>query len=81
VRRCRVGGAPPTAELTCLMPRPGNSTGDRQMPDYTKDGDGPQLAMQVLHDDTKNASTRPVRRWDCPTPSLAPYTALLGPRE
>ena len=29
----------------------GNSTGDRQMLEYTKFGKGPQLAMLVLHDD------------------------------
>jgi hypothetical protein len=31
----------------------GNSPGDRQMLEYTKAGDGPRLAMLVLHDDTK----------------------------
>ena len=29
----------------------GNSTGDRQMLEYTKAGDGARLAMLVLHDD------------------------------
>jgi len=29
----------------------GNSTGDRQMLEYTKAGDGPRLAMLLLHDD------------------------------
>ena len=29
----------------------GNSTGDRQMLEYTKAGAGPRLAMLVLHDD------------------------------
>ena len=29
----------------------GNSTGDRQMLEYTKAGDGERLAMLVLHDD------------------------------
>ena len=29
----------------------GNSTGDRQMCEYTKAGDGVRLAMLVLHDD------------------------------
>jgi hypothetical protein len=29
----------------------GNSTGDRQMLEYTMAGDGPRLAMLVLHDD------------------------------
>jgi phosphoglycolate phosphatase-like HAD superfamily hydrolase len=31
----------------------GNSVGDRQMLEYTKAGDGPRLAMLVLHDDDK----------------------------
>ena len=31
----------------------GNSTGDRQMLDYTKAGEGERLAMLVLHDDAK----------------------------
>ncbi len=31
----------------------GNSTGDRQMLEYTKAGDGARIAMLVLHDDAK----------------------------
>ena len=31
----------------------GNSTGDRQMLEYTKAGDGARLAMLVLHDDAQ----------------------------
>jgi hypothetical protein len=31
----------------------GNSTGDRQMLEYTRAGDGARLAMIVLHDDAK----------------------------
>jgi phosphoglycolate phosphatase-like HAD superfamily hydrolase len=31
----------------------GNSTGDRQMLEYTKAGEGPRLSMIVLHDDGK----------------------------
>src|SRR5262249_28377672 len=31
----------------------GNSTGDRQMLEYTKAGDGDRLAMLLLHDDAK----------------------------
>jgi hypothetical protein len=31
----------------------GNSTGDREMLEYTKAGDGARLAMLVLHDDEK----------------------------
>ena len=30
----------------------GNSTGDRQMCEYTKSGDGARLAMLLLHDDS-----------------------------
>ena len=31
----------------------GNSTGDQQMLEYTKAGDGARLSMIVLHDDAK----------------------------
>ena len=31
----------------------GNSTGDRQMLEYTKAGNGQRLAVLVLHDDAK----------------------------
>jgi len=31
----------------------GNSTGDKEMLEYTKAGEGPRLAMLVLHDDAK----------------------------
>jgi len=31
----------------------GNSTGDQQMLEYTKAGDGARLSMLVLHDDAK----------------------------
>jgi hypothetical protein len=31
----------------------GNSTGDREMCEYTKAGDGDRLAMMVLHDDAQ----------------------------
>ena len=31
----------------------GNSTGDRQMLEYTKAGDGARLALLVLHDDAQ----------------------------
>jgi phosphoglycolate phosphatase-like HAD superfamily hydrolase len=40
----------------------GNSTGDRQMLEYTKAGDGPRLAMLVLHDDaTREYAYGPAR--------------------
>ena len=32
----------------------GNSTGDRQMLEFTKAGDGARQEMLVLHDDTKH---------------------------
>jgi phosphoglycolate phosphatase-like HAD superfamily hydrolase len=35
----------------------GNSTGDRQMLEYTKAGDGARLAMLVFHDDAKREYT------------------------
>jgi hypothetical protein len=35
----------------------GNSTGDRQMLEYTKAGDGERLAMLLLHDDAKREYT------------------------
>ena len=34
----------------------GNSTGDRQMLEYTKAGDGARLATLVLHDDATRES-------------------------
>ena len=41
----------------CKRPRPhaafGNSTGDRQMLEYTGAGDGARLMMLVLHDDAQ----------------------------
>jgi hypothetical protein len=43
------------AERTYGIPRPyaafGNSSGDRQMLEYTRAGGGASLAMLVLHDD------------------------------
>ena len=48
----------------------GNSTGDRQMLEYTKAGDGARLAMLVLHDDA-SANTPTARRRGCPTPRSA----------
>ena len=49
----------------------GNSTGDRQMLEYTKAGDGARLAMLVLHDDA-SANMPTARRRACPTPRSAP---------
>jgi len=37
----------------CPVAAFGNSTGDRQMLEYTKAGDGDRLAMLLLHDDDK----------------------------
>ena len=54
----------------------GNSTGDRQMLEYTQAGDGARLAMLVLHDDAKReyAYGRPRA---CRTPRSAPSRRLL----
>ena len=49
----------------------GNSTGDQQMLEYTRAGDGARLAMLVLHDDA-SANTPTARRRACPTPRSAP---------
>ena len=49
----------------------GNSTGDRQMLEYTTAGDGARLVMLVLHDDAKREyAYGPARA--CPTPRSAP---------
>ena len=57
----------------------GNSTGDRQMLEYTKAGDGARLAMLVLHDDA-SANTPMVPRSGCPTPRSAPSPRLCTTR-
>jgi hypothetical protein len=49
----------------------GNSTGDRQMLEYPRAGDGARLMMLVLHDDAQR-ETLTVQREDCPTPRWAP---------
>jgi hypothetical protein len=55
-----------------IGPRPyaafGNSTGDRQMLEYTKAGDGARLGMLVLHDDAKREYAYGS---GCPTPRSA----------
>ena len=43
----------------------GNSTGDREMLEYTRAGDGARLAMLLLHDDA-GANTLMARRTACP---------------
>ena len=54
----------------------GNSTGDRQMLEYTKGGGGVRLAMLVLHDDGKReyaygpAQGLPETKVGCFTPDL-----------
>ena len=52
----------------------GNSTGDQQMLEYTKAGNGTRLAMLVLHDDAKREYAYGPAR-DCPTRKSA-----LSPR-
>ena len=49
----------------------GNSTGDRQMLEYTRAGDGARLAMLVLHDDADARVRLRSGAADCPTPRSA----------
>ena len=62
----------------------GNSTGDRQMLEYTKAGDGERLAMLVLHDDAKReyaygpARGLPDTRVGTFTPALADEARSKG---
>ena len=49
----------------------GNSTGDRQMLEYTKAGAGTRLAMLVLHDDAEREYAYGPAHWDCPIPKSA----------
>ena len=48
----------------------GNSTGDRQMLEYTKAGDGARLSMLVLHDDAEREYAYGPAQ-GCPTPRSA----------
>jgi hypothetical protein len=57
----------------------GNSTGDRQMLEYNKAGDGARLSMLVLHDDAKR-DTPTVRRRGSLIPRLAPSRRLSTTR-
>ena len=59
----------------------GNSSGDQQMLEYTKAGDGARLAMLVLHDDAKREYAYGRRR-GCPTPRwhIHPVTDGRGKR-
>jgi hypothetical protein len=62
----------------------GNSTGDRQMLEYTKAGDGERLAMLVLHDDAKReyaygpARGLPATKVGAFTPALADEAKSKG---
>jgi phosphoglycolate phosphatase-like HAD superfamily hydrolase len=54
----------------------GNSTGDKQMLEYTKAGDGARLAMLVLHDDgTREYAYGPVQ--SLPDTKLGAFTQAL----
>jgi phosphoserine phosphatase len=54
----------------------GNSDGDRQMLEYTKAGDGPRLAMLVLHDDaTREYAYGPAR--GLPATRVGAFTQAL----
>ena len=55
----------------------GNSTGDRQMLEYTKAGDGPRLAMLVLHDDAKREYAYGPAR-GLPDTRVGRFTPALG---
>ena len=58
----------------------GNSTGDRQMLEYTKAGGGARLRMLVLHDDAaRDTPTDPPK--GCPTPKSAPSLRLCTTRQ
>ena len=50
----------------------GNSTGDRQILEYTEAGDGARLSMILLHDDAKREYAYGARRRACRTPRSAP---------
>jgi hypothetical protein len=59
----------------------GNSTGDRQMLEYTKAGNGARQSMIVLHDDAEREYAYGPRA-ACPTPELAtsPRRSMTKPR-
>ena len=53
-QRCRQAGGHPSDDRAPAGFRGfGNSTGDKQMLEYTEAGDGPRLGMLVLHDDAE----------------------------
>jgi phosphoglycolate phosphatase-like HAD superfamily hydrolase len=55
----------------------GNSTGDRQMLEYTKAGDGERLAMLVLHDDAKREYAYGPA-WGLPDTKVGAFTPALA---
>ena len=55
----------------------GNSTGDRQMLEYTGAGDGARLMMLVLHDDAQREYAYGPAQGLPDTPRLAPFTQAL----
>ena len=69
-RQCRQARRYPPDDRARPYAAFGNSTGDRQMLEYTKAGDGARLAMLVLHDDDKREYAYGPAQ-DCQTPRLA----------
>ncbi|MGZ9115928.1 MAG: haloacid dehalogenase-like hydrolase, partial [Methylocystis sp.] len=76
-----VGAGKPEAIHLMIGRRPraafGNSTGDRQMLEYTTSGDGARFGMLVLHDDPKREYAR---RSACLTPESGLFLSLCMTR-
>ena len=58
----------------------GNSTGDREMLEYTMAGSGPRLAMLVLHDDAEREyAYGPARACLTPRSARLPRSFMTRP--